>query len=260
MTTAGGRSVALRRAGVRVLGVWGMVAMWTAPVQACVGNCNGDTQVSVDEILKMVDIALGNAAVTDCSAGDANVDDHVTVNEIVLAIDAALNGCPVCGNGIREADEMCDGADAAQCPGACIPAGAANACTCPSGPPDLRGSFNLSGVTTVTGCLDPGYDGNALFSGTFTFTAQNGSSFSGTLTAQDPFGGDVNGTVNGSITASGHVTGTFQFDLTYSGEFDSTTQGSFDGQLTGNSLSISYSAHDIVGDTCSSSGTLSGSR
>lgn len=42
----------------------------------------------------MVNIALGGADVTTCSAGDPNNDKQVTVDEIVSAVYNALNGCP----------------------------------------------------------------------------------------------------------------------------------------------------------------------
>jgi hypothetical protein len=47
----------------------------------------------VDEILTMVNIALGNTPVTMCEAGDANHDDQITVDEILTAVNNALNGC-----------------------------------------------------------------------------------------------------------------------------------------------------------------------
>jgi hypothetical protein len=60
-----------------------------------VGDCNGDLEVTVDEILSMVNIALGNTSVSACEAGDANHDGEVTVNEILAAVNNALNSCPV---------------------------------------------------------------------------------------------------------------------------------------------------------------------
>ena len=59
----------------------------------CVGDCNGDGTVTVDEILTMVNIALGNTPVTACEAGDANHDGQITVDEILTAVNNALNGC-----------------------------------------------------------------------------------------------------------------------------------------------------------------------
>src|SRR5262249_20915356 len=38
----------------------------------CVGDCNGDGVVGIDEILQMVNIALGTLDVASCAAGDAN--------------------------------------------------------------------------------------------------------------------------------------------------------------------------------------------
>ena len=62
-------------------------------VPACVGDCDGSGDVTVDEILTMVNIALGNTPVTTCEAGDANHDGQITVDEILTAVNNALNGC-----------------------------------------------------------------------------------------------------------------------------------------------------------------------
>jgi cytochrome c553 len=61
--------------------------------QVCVGNCNGSGPVTIDEIITMVNIALGNADVSSCGAGDANGDHRITVDEILKAVNNALNGC-----------------------------------------------------------------------------------------------------------------------------------------------------------------------
>jgi len=61
----------------------------------CIGDCDRQGTVTVDEILTMVNIALGNAAVSTCNAGDANNDRQITVDEILSAVNNALNGCPV---------------------------------------------------------------------------------------------------------------------------------------------------------------------
>jgi hypothetical protein len=50
--------------------------------------------VTVDEILTIVNIALGNAPLLDNrEAADANHDGNVTVDEILTAVDSAPNGC-----------------------------------------------------------------------------------------------------------------------------------------------------------------------
>ena len=59
----------------------------------CVGDCDSMGQVTVDEILTMVNIALGNAQLSTCPTGDANHDGHATVDEILTAVNNALNGC-----------------------------------------------------------------------------------------------------------------------------------------------------------------------
>lgn len=42
----------------------------------------------------MVNIALGSASVSKCEPGDANGDTHITVDEILTAVSNALEGCP----------------------------------------------------------------------------------------------------------------------------------------------------------------------
>jgi hypothetical protein len=65
----------------------------TVPPTPCAGDCNDDGTVTVDEILTMVSIALGNAHVDVCLAGDANGDGMVSIDEILRAVNNALNGC-----------------------------------------------------------------------------------------------------------------------------------------------------------------------
>jgi hypothetical protein len=67
---------------------------------ACTGDCDGNGEVFVDEILVGTNIALGQALLSQCRAFDANGDGEVTVDELLRAIDHALNGCPA---GLRSA-------------------------------------------------------------------------------------------------------------------------------------------------------------
>jgi len=60
---------------------------------ACVGDCDGGGSVSVDEIVRGVNIALGSASLTLCPAVDANNDGQVTVDEIISTVNRALLGC-----------------------------------------------------------------------------------------------------------------------------------------------------------------------
>ena len=66
----------------------------TRTSKSCVGDCNSDGQVTVNELIQMVNIALGNADVSTCTAGEANGDGMIEVNEIIAAVNNGLNGCP----------------------------------------------------------------------------------------------------------------------------------------------------------------------
>ena len=60
---------------------------------SCVGDCDGSGDVTVDEIIKMVNIALGTIDLSECAAADGSGDGAVTVDEIVQAVNKALTGC-----------------------------------------------------------------------------------------------------------------------------------------------------------------------
>lgn len=70
--------------------------IWFGPAQAratCGGDCNGDDEVTVDELVTMVNIALGNANVSTCPTGDVNQDNQITIDELIAAVNIALAGC-----------------------------------------------------------------------------------------------------------------------------------------------------------------------
>lgn len=60
----------------------------------CPGDCNGSGEVTIDELIRMVNIALGNQPVSNCLAGDVDGNGTIAINEIVTAVNAAINGCP----------------------------------------------------------------------------------------------------------------------------------------------------------------------
>jgi hypothetical protein len=60
---------------------------------SCAGDCNGDGAVSISELIVGVNIALGNAPASACTAMDANQDGMVSINELVAAVNSALTGC-----------------------------------------------------------------------------------------------------------------------------------------------------------------------
>jgi hypothetical protein len=77
----------IRYALVALLGVS------AAAAGACTGDCDGDGEVAINEAIRGVNIALGNAPVGDCAQFDANGDGSVAVNELIAAVAAVLDGC-----------------------------------------------------------------------------------------------------------------------------------------------------------------------
>lgn len=59
---------------------------------SCVGDCNGDGVVNINEIITGVDIALEGIAT--CPALECNSLPGVFVNCVILAANSALSGCP----------------------------------------------------------------------------------------------------------------------------------------------------------------------
>jgi hypothetical protein len=60
---------------------------------ACLGDCNGDGVVTVDELITGVNIALGALELDACEEFDGNADGTVTVDELITAVNNALTGC-----------------------------------------------------------------------------------------------------------------------------------------------------------------------
>ena len=60
----------------------------------CAGDCDVDGQVAIDEILRLVNIALGNDQADGCAGADVDHNQQITVDEIIAAVNNALTGCP----------------------------------------------------------------------------------------------------------------------------------------------------------------------
>lgn len=78
---------------------------------ACPGDCNGDGQVAVNELIVGVRIALGEERIGACAAFDQIVvDDRIDISELILCVNAALDGCPrpqistIVGSGVEGFD------------------------------------------------------------------------------------------------------------------------------------------------------------
>lgn len=59
-----------------------------------VGDCDVSGDVTVDEVISGVNIALGVAEPDRCWEADSNEDSQITVDEVVTSVNAALNGVP----------------------------------------------------------------------------------------------------------------------------------------------------------------------
>lgn len=60
----------------------------------CVGDCDGNHVVTVDELVRGVNIALDRQPLASCLAFNPDGGPSVTVNELILGVNNALRGCP----------------------------------------------------------------------------------------------------------------------------------------------------------------------
>ena len=56
------------------------------------GDCNDDRQVTIDELIAGVNIALGSLPVSACQAFE-NAHGTVDIAQLIKGVDNALNGC-----------------------------------------------------------------------------------------------------------------------------------------------------------------------
>ncbi len=109
-----------------VLAVVALVAtVALALSQPCPGDCDGDGQVTIGELIRGVRMALAEIPAEACFDGDG--DGRVGISELIVAVRAALGVCmadtptptatptgPACGDGRTDFPEECDdGATAA---------------------------------------------------------------------------------------------------------------------------------------------------
>lgn len=64
-----------------------------SPVEDCIGDCNGNNAVSVDELVLALDIALGVRPFDACNGLDTDSNGQLSVDEIVRAVLSAIAGC-----------------------------------------------------------------------------------------------------------------------------------------------------------------------
>lgn len=83
-----------RVTGCTAFGLGFSLFVETSPAAACVGDCDQDGAVTIDELVRSVGIALEIVSWAECPEIDANADGQVTVDELVIGVDNAARGCP----------------------------------------------------------------------------------------------------------------------------------------------------------------------
>lgn len=61
---------------------------------ACPGDCNYDGHVTVDELITVTGIVLGDGSLARCINVDADGNGAVTLADLVRSVDLSLDGCP----------------------------------------------------------------------------------------------------------------------------------------------------------------------
>ncbi len=98
----GGAADALRWRARRAWGasgaaVAGAAALCLLPAlpagAACRGDCGGDGQVTVNELVTAVGVALGARPFADCLSADGDGDGEIGIAELIAAVNSALAGC-----------------------------------------------------------------------------------------------------------------------------------------------------------------------
>jgi hypothetical protein len=63
------------------------------PIADCSGDCDSNGEVTIDELIKGVNIALATVPIATCASFDTSGDGEVTINELIAAVNNALSGC-----------------------------------------------------------------------------------------------------------------------------------------------------------------------
>ncbi len=82
----------------------------------CVGDCNRNKQVTIDELVKMINIRLNLQPITNCLRGDGEGDGRIQCYEVNQGTNNALYDCPTGGSGASAAPATLaavDGTDSA---------------------------------------------------------------------------------------------------------------------------------------------------
>jgi hypothetical protein len=131
--------------------------------------------------------------------------------------------------------------------------------------PILTGIWEGVLTATQSNCLDVEYNGDFQGSVTLTIESQDGQNFSGRYTV---FFSGVNsgireeGIVEGTISAEGNIEAAISFQNFFGNLLDTNGKATAQGNLTNDTINLSYNFHDYIdpatgiGDTCSGNGQI----
>ena len=72
-----------------------VAALLGAPARAqCPGDCDGNGEVSIDEVVTAVNIGLAILPLERCAAADRDGDGEVSIDEVIAARNFGLADCP----------------------------------------------------------------------------------------------------------------------------------------------------------------------
>jgi ELWxxDGT repeat protein len=93
--TDGSRGAVLFRAryGSRGTGLWAVPYIGRIQIGGCPGDCDGDSVVSIAELVRVFSSAIEGRGARSCTQADTDQNGIVTVDEIMGALQAALEGC-----------------------------------------------------------------------------------------------------------------------------------------------------------------------
>ncbi len=114
--TRKGKGDCMKKLFVTVAGAFLLAAPSAHAQEVCVGDCNADQSVGINELIMGVNIALGSTELSACPDFDADDSGTVEVSELIQAVNNALGSCDgdppppegVCGNEELDDGEECD--------------------------------------------------------------------------------------------------------------------------------------------------------
>jgi len=78
-----------------------------AVAQSCMGDCNDDGRVTVDELVLGVDLAINGDPTNECPSITCLVGHGAAIPCLVIAVQNALYGCDLCGTVVCQVGEYC---------------------------------------------------------------------------------------------------------------------------------------------------------